>query len=660
LENKKILVVEDEIIVSKNLKNRLENLGYSVPAIVTSGEDAIIKSDEIKPDLVLMDIMLEGDVDGIEAADHISKNYNIPVIYLTAYGDNETLERAKITDPYGYILKPFEVRELHNNIEIALFRHTIKTKLKNNEQWLTAVLSSIGDAVIATDKDELVTFMNPVAESLTGWNQKETLGKPLNAIFNLIDEKSRKSEKSLAKASMEKDTVMNLDDRNVLLVTKDGKDIPIDDSAAPIKNHEGNTTGSIIVFRDITKRKQTELELEEHRNNLEKLVEERTSELSTTNTKLLKEISKRRKAEEDAINSKDNLHNIINSASEIIISVDRNKKVTLWNKKAELLTGYKEKEVTGKSILDLSVFEKSDEFLDNLECLYNNNKPSYNDLILIAKNGDKRIVNVSCSFVKSDNGQDHGILFVGSDITNELEIHGKLIKGISYLITDNNNKSALDLFTTLKKHDYESLYITRSNPEIINNISSIKDSKVVLLSEKKIGEYNNISDPEELITEINKFVNTKTNPVILIDGIHYLLTRFSFEKFTETIYQIRDIISDTKSILLLHLDPMILDEKQIAVMENELQLLPGQKIDNVVLRDELFEILLYINNQNQNNSEVSFKKISKNFSIVTKTTSKRLKKLEDKGLIFIKKRGRMKSLHLTQKGKTLLNKRLTV
>ncbi len=659
MENRKILVVEDEIIVAKNIKNRLESLGYSVPAIVSTGEDAVIKANEISPDLVLMDIMLEGDMDGIEAADKISQNLNIPVIYLTAYGDNETFERAKITDPYGYILKPFEVRELHNNIEIAFFRHSIKTKLKDNEEWLTAVLASIGDAVIASDKEELVTFMNPVAESLTGWKQEDAVGKPLKTIFKIVNEKNHISEKSLAKAAIEKNAVINLDERNVLLVTKDGEDKPIDDSAAPIKDHEGNITGCIIVFRDITKRKQTELELETHRYHLENLVEKRTSELSTTNTKLLKEISKRRRAEEEAIKTKDNLQNIINSASEIIISLDRLKKVTLWNKKAELLTGYKKKEVAGKFIGDLPVFDKSDELMDNLECIYNN-KPIYSEIILIAKNGDKRIINVSCSFVKSNNGQDRGVLLVGTDITNDLETHGRLLKGSSYLITDKNNKSALDLFITLNKYDHESLYITRSNPEILNNMTSIKDSKVILLSQKKIGEYDNTSDPDGLIIKINEFVQNKTNPVILIDGIHYLLTRSSFEKFTETLYQIRDVISDTNSILLLQLDPSLLDERQIAVMENELQLLPSQKIDNVVLSDELFAILLYIYNQNQNNSEVSFKKISRKFSIVTKTTSKRLKKLEDKGLIFIKKRGRMKSLHLTEKGKTLLNKRSTI
>jgi CheY-like chemotaxis protein len=123
MKNAKIMIVEDENIVAMGIKSKLESLGYSVPCTASSAEDAIRKADLFYPDLVLMDILLKGEGDGIVAGDYIRKNFNIPVIYLTAYTDEDTLERAKLTDPAGYISKPFKVEDLHTNIEIALHKH---------------------------------------------------------------------------------------------------------------------------------------------------------------------------------------------------------------------------------------------------------------------------------------------------------------------------------------------------------------------------------------------------------------------------------------------------------------------------------------------------------------------------------------------------------
>ena len=122
----RIMVVEDEFIEAKCLKKSLENLGYSVSAIVSSGEKAIEKAEQDKPDLVLMDIELKGSMDGIEAADRILSHFYIPIIYLTAFLDKRLLERAKKTEPYGYLLKPIKERDLHSNIAIALYKHEIE------------------------------------------------------------------------------------------------------------------------------------------------------------------------------------------------------------------------------------------------------------------------------------------------------------------------------------------------------------------------------------------------------------------------------------------------------------------------------------------------------------------------------------------------------
>lgn len=126
MEEARVLIVEDEGIVAKDLQGTLENLGYVVPDVVSSGEEAVQKAAEMQLDLVLMDIVLKGDMDGIEAAERIRARFGIPVVYLTAYADEDTLQRAKLTEPYSYILKPFEERELHIAIEMALYKHQIE------------------------------------------------------------------------------------------------------------------------------------------------------------------------------------------------------------------------------------------------------------------------------------------------------------------------------------------------------------------------------------------------------------------------------------------------------------------------------------------------------------------------------------------------------
>ncbi len=129
----KILVVEDESIIAKDIQNMLKNLGYEVPAIAFTAEEAIEKAAETRPDLVLMDIRLRGDMDGIKAAEQIRSQLDVPVVYLTAYADADTLERAKLTEPFGYIVKPFEERDLHTTVEVALYRHELESKLKEKE-----------------------------------------------------------------------------------------------------------------------------------------------------------------------------------------------------------------------------------------------------------------------------------------------------------------------------------------------------------------------------------------------------------------------------------------------------------------------------------------------------------------------------------------------
>jgi len=255
-----ILIVEDDGIIAKDIQNTLEGLGYAVAAITSNAEGAIEKAAETQPDLVLMDIMLEGDMDGVEAAEQIRDRFGIPVVYLTAHADEKTLHRAKTTGPYGYILKPFNEMELHTNIEIALYKSGLEKKLKENEQLLATTLRSIGDAVITTDVNGSVTFMNPVAESLTGWRQKDAVRRPLKDVFNIIDEHTGEQIEDPVTRVLRDGVAVGLAN-NTVLIARDGTKRSIDDSGAPIKDCKGNIMGVVLVFRDITEKRRAEREL---------------------------------------------------------------------------------------------------------------------------------------------------------------------------------------------------------------------------------------------------------------------------------------------------------------------------------------------------------------------------------------------------------------
>jgi len=236
MKNISVLIVEDENIVAKDIAARVARQGYTVAAVVGTGEEAVQLVETIRPDLILMDIMLKGAMDGIEATQKIRERFDMPVVYLTAYADEKTLQRAKVTEAFGYLLKPFEERELHITIEMALYKHQMERRLREREAWLETTLRSIGDAVISTDADGCIRFMNPKAEALTGWTHREAEGMLLGDVLTKGEGES-------------------------VLLSKDGRQIAIEETQAPTVDATGACSGSVVVFRDVSERKRLEEQL---------------------------------------------------------------------------------------------------------------------------------------------------------------------------------------------------------------------------------------------------------------------------------------------------------------------------------------------------------------------------------------------------------------
>lgn len=252
-----VLIVEDEKIVALHIKNRLEYMNYNVVGAVPSGEEAVALADKYRPDVILMDIMLKGKMDGIEAAGIINREFGIPVVFLTASSDDKSIQRAKMVEPYGYLLKPFEERDLRSIIEISLYKNKIENKLKQSEILFRSTLTCIREGIITTDENEVVQFINIAAEKMIGLHPGEGIGKPLDEIYETYQDTSDEGlicfSNNLS-ANPDEDLL-----KNKVLKSRNNIMLPIEEQDAPIIDEKKKVFGRVITFRDISKRREAEI-----------------------------------------------------------------------------------------------------------------------------------------------------------------------------------------------------------------------------------------------------------------------------------------------------------------------------------------------------------------------------------------------------------------
>jgi PAS domain S-box-containing protein len=287
MAKERILIVEDQKIVAEDIKEVLTKLRYKVIGIVSSGEEAIKKAEETQPDLILMDIKLKGEMDGIEAAKNIRAHLDISIVYLTAYSDEKTLERAKITEPFGYIIKPFEDRELHSTIEMAIYKHRTEDKLREyseeleemvdertaelkvaidqlqeevderkraeealgeTKDLLESVLDSTGEIIFSLDNTMTVTSWNKEAERVLGYSKKEMLGKNLEQIGGFSE--------AAELVQLLRAPVARVQESETVLKTRDGKRRVFKFIVSPLVDQRKDWGGYVVSGRDVTLLKQ--------------------------------------------------------------------------------------------------------------------------------------------------------------------------------------------------------------------------------------------------------------------------------------------------------------------------------------------------------------------------------------------------------------------
>ena len=244
-----VLVVEDESIVALDLSRRLAEMGHSVAAVVSSGEEAVSRAADLAPDVILMDVKLRGDIDGIEAARRIGETSSVPIVYLTSFAEESTLERAKATDPYAYLVKPFGDHELWATIELTLHSHSSGRRLRE-------VLHGVRDAVIATDDAGAILMMNTAAAAMTGTAAGQVTGRPVTEVVHL---EAAGSEGRNALDELLGEERQLPPGTDVSVVAGDGTRTPVECHCFPLL--PGGRGGHVLSLRDVSAYRAREQEL---------------------------------------------------------------------------------------------------------------------------------------------------------------------------------------------------------------------------------------------------------------------------------------------------------------------------------------------------------------------------------------------------------------
>ncbi|OOV87472.1 GGDEF domain-containing response regulator [Oceanospirillum linum] len=259
---KRLFIVEDEAIIAMDLAEELEGAGFEVVGVAYDGESALEQLQDLDPNLILMDIVLGNGMDGIQTAEQILKTRSIPIIFLTAFSDTDTVARAAKTAPYGYITKPYNTQSLCASINVALTKQQLEHKLIYKERWFSNILHAVHDAIIAVGIDGLIHFANSEAcRILEVSGVDELMGKDISELIKLYDHNGDRVLSSPVASAMQRNAVMPIVFNGSVRNQHTGKRTFIDYSAAPVRGQSNVVIGGLLALRDASQRLRIETEI---------------------------------------------------------------------------------------------------------------------------------------------------------------------------------------------------------------------------------------------------------------------------------------------------------------------------------------------------------------------------------------------------------------
>jgi len=408
------MVVEDEAVIAIRLQERLTAMGYHVIAISYSGEEAMAQARRLRPDLILMDIMIPGKMDGVAVAKSVKKELDIPVIFLTAFSEDKIIDSAKQAEPYGYIVKPFQDRELKACVEIALYKKEMEKALKEREENFRTLAENANDGIlIAVGKDEYV-FGNRRAAEITGYGVSELLKTTIQDIAHPDDlEKIKETYRHIwAGKPFQRQC-------EITIIRKDGNKVPVEMTSA--RSIWDGQPAAIVIFRDITERVRAEQALQEAHHELELRVKERTRDLQIK-TKSLEEMNIAmkvllKKREEDKTELE---NNVLTNVKELVMPfVDKFRETQLDGQQKTLL-----------SIIESNLNEVISPFTRRLSLEYLNLTPTEIKIANMTKHG-----NTSKNIAKVMNISPRTVDTHKKNIRRKIGLEGKRANLRSYLLS---------------------------------------------------------------------------------------------------------------------------------------------------------------------------------------------------------------------------------
>ncbi|HRZ28550.1 MAG TPA: response regulator [Spirochaetota bacterium] len=434
-----ILIVEDDQSSSAMLKGLLENSGYSVVDIVSSGEEAVRKALNWRPDIILMDISLRGAVDGIDACARIKEKADIPVIYLTINADDGIIQRAKKTMPYGYILKPYNKNMLTSTLEMAFYKIESEKKLKESEQRNQEILKAIPDRVFRLNQDGSFVSEEDSATARKVWSDKVTK-KGLPHIQKMLETGSIQ----IFEYALQKDKHM-------------------DYYEARLSPSAGGKV--LVMVRDVTYRKISEIELEKYRNSLEDIVSKRTGELSSLNQELQGEIDIRRTIERNL----QIFSHAISQSPAVVAIINGEGQIEYVNAKCSQICGMEFNEMVGKKVSEEGSLVIPDPALWKEIKEQGSWKGEIN--ILNARK-EEVCVQAKISSIKDEEGRASHYVLIGDDITESKKERLELNRLQQAIQRKKNESEEVELDWQEWKEKMLSRNISRTDKSLFRNINN--------------------------------------------------------------------------------------------------------------------------------------------------------------------------------------------
>ena len=486
-------------------------------------------------------------------------------------------------------------------------------KLINQEEYYTSLIENSTDLITVVDKTGKILYESPPLEKMLGYEISERLGKKT---FENIHPDDVARVKQYFKDVISQPGLTN----KLMYKIKDKKGIyHYFESVGNNQIHNPLINGLIINSRDITERQ---------------------------------------KDREKILKQKRFLDNLVNSASEIIFTVDRDHEVSLWNAAAERNTGILKTKVVGKKLRSINLFENISEFHEYLNHVFDGKDGFLNQLVVKSNVGGRRLWSASPSMVKS-NDVISDVVFICKDTTFKDEIHGRLIPGRGYLVSEVSADSLFDVFKGLLHSGWNGLCITRNLSDVVPGYFNDLQPTMLMFSSYGSGE-EVVSSLDELFDAIEVFVKETKNAAMCLNRVDYLISRFGFDRVLDFLYRVNDLMRIKQGLFLLRVNKTLFSSEQVCFLQEEFSMLPSQQMQDVHLEDVLYNVLGFIFKENEKNSLVSQKNICNHLGIVKVTAQKRIENLLKKELIISRKHGRSKFLHVTDKGKELLHQRKTI